>query len=165
MVQRIGGRVDFVDRCHYWQIWKDHLTSDQASFTQCDILDYKPDKQYNIIICNPPWTPVGDALTIYNHLVDLLSPHGYLFFVINYAFINTGWKRGSVLGKGGVIFLPRYLFAESLRKINPESTGLLDPVLMIHPGKCAHVKKYDFFCPIPPSVCKEGYDRELLDPD
>lgn len=116
-----------------------------------DILEWKPKYKYDLIICNPPWSPVEKAEAIYHHLLTILKSWGYLIFIINYAFINTNWQRGERLGRGKTIFLPRYTFAKSLKKFNPESSGLLDPVVMIN-----RRNKNDapFFCNIPPEICK-----------
>ena len=125
-----------------------------------DILEFKADKfsdKYDAIICNPPWSPVDLSEKIYHHLLGLLKPHGWLYFIINYAFINTGWKRGAKLGKGIQIPLPRYTFHKSLKICKPESTGLLDPVLMINRQDSIDPP---FFCPIPPEICKT--DQRLL---
>lgn len=124
---------------------------------QTDILKWEPGSKYDVIICNPPWSPVHQAEGIYHHLLSLLKPKGCLYFIINYAFLNTGWKRGAKLGRGIQIPLPRYTFHKSLKEHNPESTGLLDPVLMINRQR---VDDPPFFCPIPPEICKS--DQKIL---
>lgn len=129
----------------------DNNVKESLKFKNRDILYWKPEYKYNIIICNPPWTPVELAEEIYHHLLTLLEPGGILLFIINYSFVNTNWKRGEQLGNGITIFLPRYTFHKSLKNNNSDSTGLLDPVLMIN-----RQNKIDlpFFCPIPPTICK-----------
>lgn len=139
--------IDFVDI----KIQESLTTKLFSNFYIADILEWKPSFKYNIIICNPPWSPVDRAEEIYHHLLSLLDEKGILVFIINYAFINTNWKRGEKLGNGITLFLPRYTFNNALKAYKPESCGLLDPVVMIN-----RQSKLDmpFFIPINPIICK-----------
>jgi hypothetical protein len=74
------------------------------------ILDYKPLFKYDIIITNPPFTPVTFALAVYKHLMSLLTERGVLIFFINNVFMYQGWERGRELKYSKSYFLPRYIF-------------------------------------------------------
>lgn len=142
--------IDFLDH---------KFTMNHIDIILRDILSWSPLYKYDIILCNPPWSPVSRALDIYMHLLSLLKPNGTLYFIINYAFINTNWQRGASLGNGYRIDLPRYTFAKSQKENNPDSNGLLDPVLIIK-GDLKLTSPPPFFCPIPPEICKT--DQKLM---
>lgn len=89
------------------------------------ILEYAPEGEFNIIVCNPPWIPVKLAEAIYRHLLTLLAPGGVLLFVINNTFAYQGSERALALPFEKFYFLPRYVFAASGRP-------LLDCGVMIH---------------------------------
>jgi len=109
---------------------------------------------WDIIICNPPWTPVEEPLEIYNKLVSLLEKGGVLFFVINNVFCYQGWKRAVELKFQKYYFLPRYVFKAS-------GKPLLDCGIMVYhngrmPMKAARLRP---FIHIPPEAVK----NEILD--
>lgn len=81
------------------------------------ILNFFPNYKYDIILCNPPWTPVKVPLEIYNHLELLLSDIGILVFVINNVFCYQGWERASKLKYQKYYFLPRFVFKWSSRPL------------------------------------------------
>jgi len=80
-------------------------------------------QQYDIILCNPPWAPVDNALEIYLHMQSLLSPSGIMLFIINSTFLYQGQERANLLKYDAVKFLPRYTFEGS-------GKPLLDPVVI-----------------------------------
>jgi len=139
--------LDGSAECDYVDIDSNDLWVDS-----CDILEWDAGYKYDIIICNPPWSPCIYAERIYRYLLTLLKPDGWLYFIINYSFINSNWKRGEKLGNGLTIFLPRYTFHKA-------GCPLLDPVLMIN-----RQNKDDppFFCLIPPEIAKR-YNKDQIE--
>ena len=108
-----------------------------------DILEYKPEKKFDIIICNPPWKPVTTPENIYHYLFNnILSENGILIYIIDLTFLYQGWERAIRLKYEKVYFLPRYTFNYGVNKKQKAAktggeydTVLLDVGVMICPKK------------------------------
>jgi hypothetical protein len=96
--------------------------------------------EYDLIVCNPPWR-LSEALPIYEHLLNLLSPNGILFFIINNVFCYQGSDRAEKLCFQKYYFLPRWTF-------KPAGRPLLDCGIMVYhkngiiPQEAANLRPY-----------------------
>lgn len=122
-----------------------------------NILDYKPDIKFDIIICNPPWVPVELPEAIFHHLLTLLTDDGILFFVVNLPFFYQGKDRAKKLKFQKLYFLPRYIFKHMGR-------SLLDCGISVT-HKDGHVPasaaSKDCFIFVPPKINKD--QKEFFD--
>jgi hypothetical protein len=112
----VGSKVDYVDINNRPQFEKAIV---------CDILNWKPQYKYDLIVCNPPWIPVKAPLRIYWHLVSLLNEHGVLIYIINNTFCYQGAERGRTLRYQKHYELPRYTFMSA-------GIGLVDCGVMVY---------------------------------
>lgn len=73
-------------------------------------------RKFDYIVCNPPWKE-QIAKPIYHRCLELLSPSGVLFFVINNVFMYQGRDRAVAIRCHKYYFLPRYIFKKSGRSL------------------------------------------------
>jgi hypothetical protein len=95
-----------------------------ACFVETDVLTWRSKRLFDVIVCNPPWMPVGIAEEIYHTLYNRLTLQGVLFFVINTTFLYSSVERASRISYNDVVLLNRYTFARS-------GCPLLDPCVVV----------------------------------
>ena len=83
----------------------------------CKIQDFNFAEKFDIIVCNPPWTPVTEAFEIYLKLKSILTENGVLIFIINNSFCYQGISRAYCLDYQKYYFLHRSAFADSGKKL------------------------------------------------
>lgn len=76
--------------------------------------EIKPPREFDFIVCNPPWKE-SVATEIYFHLLTLLKEGGTLFFLINNVWMYQGPERARRIKCDRFYFLPRYAFKWSGR--------------------------------------------------
>lgn len=96
-------------------IWRGSLTHQDIAISGKSICDeIKPPREFDFIVCNPPWKE-SVATEIYFHLLSLLKEGGTLFFLINLVWLYQGPERAQRIKCDKFYFLPRYAFKWSGR--------------------------------------------------
>ncbi len=91
------------------------LTRQDISISGKSVTDeIKPPREFDYIVCNPPWKE-SVATEIYFHLLSLLKEGGTLFFLINLVWLYQGPERAQRIKCDKFYFLPRYAFKWSGR--------------------------------------------------
>lgn len=119
------------------------------------ILDSKFNIKFDIIVCNPPWIPVGLPYEIYKYLKNLLNKDGVLFFIINNTFVYQGRDRAIDLDYQKYYFLPRYAFLSS-------GKPLLDCGIMVYHNGYIPINAMKLKPFIDVSKIKKGYEKKNL---